>query len=175
MTLGKQPENGDFIGVGAVPFSHAFSPGAKSASYVPVGLESGFPCQPDGTEGGTDLSAIVEFPLSHILCAHCKNFAWHDNMKAVEHKSEKHHPSCPCLRPEPPPPNPIAHSLPASDPQAALPPQGVPPAEPRIERQKRHEVPQAAPACAPCGSLVSMNTVNGLGWLARDENDEPAF
>lgn len=79
MTLGKEPEHGDFIGVGAVPvdpeaptgvgelpaggdeaapmgvgivpFAHAFSPLTHGASYVPVGLEGGFKCFPDGTEG----------------------------------------------------------------------------------------------------------------------------
>lgn len=92
MTLGKEPEHGDFIGVGAVPvdpaepvgvgevpvgvgetqvgvgetpgeageagptgvgivpFAHAFSPLTHGASYVPVGLEGGFKCFPDGTE-----------------------------------------------------------------------------------------------------------------------------
>jgi hypothetical protein len=71
-TLGKEPENGDFIGVGAVPerapegtgifpFAHAFSPLAHGASYVPVGLESGLPCEPDGTECGEDGSVIAEF------------------------------------------------------------------------------------------------------------------
>lgn len=91
-TLGKEPEHGDFIGVGAVPvdpaepvgvgevpvgvgetqvglgetpgeagaagptgvgivpFAHAFSPLTHGASYVPVGLEGGFKCFPDGTE-----------------------------------------------------------------------------------------------------------------------------
>jgi hypothetical protein len=71
-TLGKEPENGDFIGVGAVPerapegtgifpFAHAFSPLAHGASYVPVGLESGLPCEPDGTECGEDGSVVAEF------------------------------------------------------------------------------------------------------------------
>jgi hypothetical protein len=66
MTMGKEPEHGDFIGVGAVPviptagkpaptgvgvfpMAHAFAPQADSASYVPVGLEAGLPCFPDGT------------------------------------------------------------------------------------------------------------------------------
>jgi len=60
MTLGKEPDHGDFIGVGAIPFAHAFSPLAHGASYVPVGLESGYPCQPDGTECGTEGRVITE-------------------------------------------------------------------------------------------------------------------
>jgi hypothetical protein len=64
-TMGKEPDHGDFIGVGAVPvqtepaaqptgvgvfpMAHAFAPQADSASYVPVGLERGLPCFPDGT------------------------------------------------------------------------------------------------------------------------------
>lgn len=67
MTLGKEPDHGDFIGVGAVPvepdptpaapavpslptgvgifpFSHAFGIGVDSASDVPVGMEGGLPC-----------------------------------------------------------------------------------------------------------------------------------
>jgi Transglutaminase-like superfamily len=70
-SLGQEPENGDFIGVGAVPvrepegvgvmpFAHAFSPLAHGASYVPVGLENGLPCQPDGTECGDDCRVIAE-------------------------------------------------------------------------------------------------------------------
>jgi len=66
-SLGKEPENGDYIGVGAVPFAHAFSPITHGASYVPVGLESGMPCCPDGTECGTDETVVVEFgpPFHH--------------------------------------------------------------------------------------------------------------
>jgi len=69
MSLGKEPDHGDFIGVGAVPvqsepetkqptgvgivpFPHAFAPGIDSASDVPVGMEGGLPCFPDGTEPG---------------------------------------------------------------------------------------------------------------------------
>jgi hypothetical protein len=61
-TLGEEPESGDFIGVGAVPadptgvgvypFAHAFAPGVDSASDVPVGMERGLPCFPDGTPVG---------------------------------------------------------------------------------------------------------------------------
>jgi hypothetical protein len=61
-TLGKEPEHGDFIGVGAVPMAHAFSPLAHGASYVPVGLENGYPCKPDGTECG-DEGGTVEFQV----------------------------------------------------------------------------------------------------------------
>jgi len=54
---GKEPVNGDFIGVGAVPvpkegvgaipFAHAFSPLAHNASYVPVGQMGGCTCFPE--------------------------------------------------------------------------------------------------------------------------------
>ncbi len=40
MSLGQEPETGDFIGVGAVPMAHAFSPITHGASYVPVGMEA---------------------------------------------------------------------------------------------------------------------------------------
>lgn len=62
-TIGKEPDHGDFIGVGAVPvepeptgvgslptglavfpMAHAFAPGIDSASDVPVGMEGGLPC-----------------------------------------------------------------------------------------------------------------------------------
>jgi hypothetical protein len=52
VSLGKEPEHGDFIGVGAVPeglpeglgvfpFAHAFSPLSHGAAYAPVGLQEG--------------------------------------------------------------------------------------------------------------------------------------
>jgi hypothetical protein len=62
MTIGKEPDHGDFIGVGAVPveaepavpalptgvgifpFGHAFAVNNDSAADVPVGMEGGLPC-----------------------------------------------------------------------------------------------------------------------------------
>jgi len=37
---GKEPEQGDFIGVGAIPFPHAFSVMTHGAAYAPVGMEN---------------------------------------------------------------------------------------------------------------------------------------
>ena len=57
-TMGKEPDHGDFIGVGAVPaeptgvgvfpFAHAFAIGNDSAADVPVGMERGMDCFPCG-------------------------------------------------------------------------------------------------------------------------------
>jgi hypothetical protein len=56
MSMGKEPEHGDFIGVGAVPvegvgvfpLAHAFAIGNDSAADVPVGMERGMDCFPCG-------------------------------------------------------------------------------------------------------------------------------
>jgi hypothetical protein len=57
-TMGKEPDHGDFIGVGAVPFPHAFSEMGKGAAYPPSGLipndgmlDGGIPCFPECSEG----------------------------------------------------------------------------------------------------------------------------
>lgn len=64
VSLGEEPVAGDFIGVGTVPFPHAFSPLAHGASYVPVGMMRGGICFPDAS----DASGGPAFPKG----ARCK-------------------------------------------------------------------------------------------------------
>jgi hypothetical protein len=120
-SLGKEPDHGDYvgvgavpeesIGVGAVPFAHAFSPLSHGAAYAPVGLRHGFPCQPDGTECGDEDEIVGEFvvavavavvPVGTGACGACKNFAWSRSAPEMQPVQGVggilHHPSCPKLR-----------------------------------------------------------------------------
>lgn len=41
VSLGKEPDHGDYIGVGAIPMPHGFSPLTHGAAYTPIGIETG--------------------------------------------------------------------------------------------------------------------------------------
>jgi hypothetical protein len=78
VSLGKEPEHGDFIGVGAVPeglpeglgvfpFAHAFSPLSHGAAYAPVGLQEGeWPPYPV-TLDEIHAMGLGEYPSAHAF------------------------------------------------------------------------------------------------------------
>jgi hypothetical protein len=41
VSLGKEPDHGDYIGVGAIPMPHGYSPLTHGAAYTPIGIETG--------------------------------------------------------------------------------------------------------------------------------------